>query len=516
MKFALISLLFLVWTNQASMPASMGGFEPFESENYGEITQSIDGNYEKPLQMHGKRAYKDALRGVQAILGSKSRSHFFNNPAGCAVEAPINKSPEARLENIQIQLGDDLILQDRRLTYIWNGVLGSFVDITGDQLAYEFEVNEFQPPFTYKGDKAVTIFVQNGFAVWLRSYGGKFRLLAVPMIHGAEENIWSEYVRTYWQKDGQPNDETIVPVSKKLPCHWMIEESYVSDETVQDMFNLDSRIPDYLTVGRQYLASTCSEAYRISQEEIGFWDATSMCGPLTWQITHDANGFPYRIGNYDANARLFINANPRYWGTRPWVGFDPETYDLVLRTREQMAGYDFETRGNLYTGDILFSYGSPDQWSQGGGLFSHIFMVAGIDENNSRQTITNMVKNHLGVEDCFIREEILYTPGDRESGAINYGWNDHGYGITGRYGFDVFRWAWISYHLKGRSREYTVRWGETLETIGFDWKISPGSISEANHLPGDAQLIPGQIITLPMPTGLYSGGITCPNCIESY
>jgi hypothetical protein len=46
-------------------------------------------------------------------------------------------------------------------------------------------------------------------------------------------------------------------------------------------------------------------------------------------------------------------------------------------------------------------------------------MVAGIDENNSRLAVTNMVKNHLGVKDCFIREVILYTPGDQGTGAIN-------------------------------------------------------------------------------------------------
>jgi hypothetical protein len=355
--------------------------------------------------------------------------------------------------------------------------------------------------------------VQNGFAVWFRAYGGIFRLLAVPMIPGVEDSLWSEYVRAYWEKDGLPNDETIVPLSKKLPCHWMIEEGFVSNEAVQDIFTLDWHIPDYLTAGRKYLADTCSEAYRISQEEIGFWDATSMCGPLTWQIIHDANSFPYRIGSYDANASLFINANPRYWGTRPWIGFDPETYDL-FRTEERMAGYDFENMGNLHTGDILFSYGSPDQWSQGGGYFSHIFIVAGIDEHNSRLTVTNMVKNHLGVEDCFIREEILYTPGDQETGAINYGWNDHGYGTTGSYGFDVFRWKWTAYHIEGQSREYTVRWGETVETIGFDWKVSHESILEVNNLPRDAQLIPGQIITLPVPNANVEGDLTCTNCSE--
>lgn len=427
---------------------------------------------------------------------SEPERYVFGDPAGCS-KPPPNLSPGDMLSNVQEQLGDSLILNERRITYIWNGSLGSFVETARDPFVYEFGVNMFQPPFTYKGDQAVTIFVQNGFAVWFRSYGGIFRLMAVPMVPGVEDTIWGEYVTDYWQKDSLPNDDRIVPVSKKLPCHWMIDEGYVSNETVQEMFDLDWHMPDYQTAGRKYLADTCAEANRISQEEIGWWDATSMCGPLTWQILHDANSFPYRIGSYDADARLFINANPRHWYGRPWNGFDPETFDLVVETDERMAGYDFETKGNLYTGDILFSYGSAGQYTTDDGRFSHIFMIAGIDENNSRLSITNMAKNLRGVKDCFIREVVLYTPGNLETGVINYEWDDHGYGFTGRHGFDVFRWKWITYHLEGRAREYSVRWGETLETIAFDWKVSPTSIAETNQLDANAPLEPGQILILP-------------------
>jgi hypothetical protein len=232
---------------------------------------------------------------------------------------------------------------------------------------------------------------------------------------------------------------------------------------------------------------------------LGYWDATSMCGPLTWQIIHASDGFPYRVGNYDSDADLFTSANPRYGGKRPWSGFDPESYDLI-RIDDAMMGYDFARIGDLHPGDIVFSFGSPTQWAVGNGNFSHIFVVAGIDRDSSRIAVANMAMNHFGYEDCSISEVTLYTPGDRLSGAINYGWNDHGYGITGRYGFDVFRWKWITYHLEGRSREYSVRWGDTTETIAFDWKVSPESIEEYNHLPPDCQLEPGQVIVLPDPS----------------
>lgn len=425
----------------------------------------------------------------------------YRNPAGCSPTTPANLSPAAMLANVQNQIADSLTLKSRSINYIWNGSQGRYIDITDNPYVYEFEINQFQAPFTYQADQIVASFIQNGFVVWLRAYGNAFRLLAVSMVPGPHWKIWGEYITAYWQEDGLPGDDFIVPVSRKLPCHWMIDENYVSKEVLPDIFQLDWGLPEYLDAGRQYLADSCPEAYRISQEEIGYWDATSMCGPLTWQILQDANSFPYRIGNYDTNSDLFICANPRYWGRRPWIGFDPESFDM-FRMKEPLAGYDFEMMADLNTGDIIFSYGSPDQWAVGHGLFSHIFLVAGIDENNSRLAITNMVMNRLGVEDCFISEVMLYTPGDHHSGVINDEWNDRGYGITGRYGFDVFRWKWITYHLEGKTKEHTVRWGETIETIAFDWKVSPASIQEANHFSGEVQLVPGQRLILPVPAKL--------------
>ena len=434
----------------------------------------------------------------QQTLKTEQKDYAFADPAGCS-ETLRDISPEEMLSNVQLQLGSSLTLSERRITNIWNGSLGAPIETGDDPFVYEFETNIYRPPFIYKSDQVVTIFVQNGFAVWFRSYGGSFRLMAVPMVPGVENTIWSEYVTAYWQKDGLPNDKNIVSVSKKLPCHWMIDEGYVSNETVEMMFNLDWHMPDYLTAGRQYLADDCKEANRISQQMIGWDDAATMCGPLAWQIVHDANSFPYRIGSYDTNAKLFINANPRHGFGHPWNGFDPETFDLVVETEERMAGYDFENKGNLYMGDILFSYGSPDKWATNDGSFSHIFIVAGIDENKSRISITNMTNIQGSIYDCSISEVALYTPGNLNTGVINYEWDNNGYGFTGRYGFDVFRWKWITYHIEGQSIEYTVRWGEILETIAFDWKVSPESIADANQLDVNNSLEPGQIILLPIP-----------------
>lgn len=416
-------------------------------------------------------------------------AHVFGNPAGCAGFAP-NLSPAEMLANVQAQL-PDLDLSSRRLDYIYNGTLDSMVSVGNDPFVYEFSVNLYQSPFTYLADKTVTVFLQNGFVVWLRNYGGHFRLTAIPMVDGVYESNWGEYVKAYWST-GLPNDKYLYPVMKKLPCHWMIDEGWVGNETLSEMFDLGWQIPDYLTDGRQYLASDCEEANRISQEKIGYWDAASMCGPLAWTLIKDANSFPYRVGSWYASAHIFEDANPK-WNGRPWAGFDPETYD-VFHTDTPMPGYDFAANGDMEKGDIVYSYSTL--YASNDERFDHIFLVADVNKKGERVSITNMVQNKPEW-DCFIQEVVLYTPGDTVNGVINRQWNSAENGRTGVMGFDIFRWKWVSYHLNGLPVEYTVRAGDTLETIAFDWKVSPLEIAEHNRLSTDSQLTPGQIITLP-------------------
>jgi hypothetical protein len=415
--------------------------------------------------------------------------YAFGDPAGCASSAPNLTSAEM-LAAVQTQL-PDLDLASRRMTYIWNTSLNSMVEVSNDPYVYEFSVDLYQSPFTYLADKTVTVFLQNGFVVWLRNYGGQFRLTAIPMVDGVNESIWGGYVKAYWST-GQTDDKYLYPVIKKLPCHWMIDEDWVSNETVSAMFNFNWQMPDYLTTGRQYLAMNCEEANKISREKIGYWDASSMCGPLAWTLIHDANSFPYRIGSWNASSHIFEDANPRLNG-RPWAGFDPETYD-VFHTDTPMPGYDFAANGNLEKGDIIYSsstfYASNDE------RFDHIFLVADVNAQGQRISITNMVQNQPEW-DCFIKEVVLYTPGDTVNGVINNEWNSDANGRTGLIGFDIFRWKWITYHQNGQPLSYTVRYGDTLETIGFDWKVSPQQIADTNGLSIDSQLLPGQMITLP-------------------
>ena len=420
--------------------------------------------------------------------------YAFGNPAGCSSVEPLGLSPEQMLANVQNAIGAEYDLAERRQTYIWNGEMGTMLNVTTDPFVYEFVFNEFQHPLTYRGDKVATIFMTNGFVVWFREYGGNFRLTAIPMVAGVFESPWGSYVTSYWQANGQPNDDRIYPVMKKLPCHWVIDAGYVTNETVTGMFNLNPAIPDYLSAGRQYLADTCKEAYRISNEEIGHWDATSMCGPLAWTIMDDVNGFPYRIGSWSKDAGAFTAVNPR-WSGQPWGSFDPETFTL-MSTETPMAGYDFAEKGNLYPGDLLYSFATLYVTP---GYFDHIFVVAAINENGTRLSVSNMVQNSP-YADCSIEEVQLYTPGDRENGVINHEWNGFNYGKTGTTGFDVFRWNWITYHVEGQPMQYTVRWGDTIETIAFDWKMPAESILAANQLTGDVQFTPGQVITLPVPT----------------
>jgi len=419
--------------------------------------------------------------------------YVFGNPAGCAETMSPDLSPNQMLANVQSALDSNYDLAALRQYYVWNGPLSTYMDVTQDPYIYEFTFNNFQHPSTYRADSVVTTFLNNGFVVWLRSYAGDFRLTAIPMVSGVFNSAWAEYVTAYWQANGQPNDAYIYPVMKKLPCHWVIDAGYVTNETLQQMFKLGWQIPDYLSAGRQYLASTCEEANRVSQEKIGYWDASSMCGPLAWTIMRDANGFPYRIGSWTANASTFTTANPK-WNGQPWGTFDPETFTL-MHTDTPMPGYDFQQSGNLYPGDVIYSFATLYVTP---GFFDHIFLVAGVDANNTRLSISNMVRNSP-YADCSIEEVSLYTPGDRENGVINHEWNGSGFGQTGTTGFDVFRWNWITYHVNAQPIQYTVRWGDTLETIAFDWKISSTSIVEANQFANGTQLTPGQVITLPIP-----------------
>jgi hypothetical protein len=169
----------------------------------------------------------------------------------------------------------------------------------------------------------------------------------------------------------------------------------------------------------------------------------------------------------------------------------------LTRHENPLPGFDFEKRGNLHVGDIIYSYSTLYVQA---GYFDHIMLVASIDENGARRTVSNMVRNHP-YNDCSIEEVTLYTPGDRENGVFNKEWNGFGYGKTGNGGFDVFRWNWITHHISGTSQAYSVRWGDTLETIAFDWKLSPEQIAASNGLTLNAQLNPGQIISLPAASG---------------
>jgi hypothetical protein len=441
----------------------------------------------------------DSLASLQEDDVQSDAAYAFNNPAGCPVSAPAEQTPEAMLSNVQSALGDSYNLTDRREYYIWNGELGSMVNVTDDRYVYEFIFNNFQPPLTYLADQVATVFLNNGFVVWFRIYGGNFRLTAIPMVPEVYDSIWASYLSSYWEVNGMPQDDYIYPVIKKLPCHWIVDEGYVSNETLQAMFNFNWHIPDFLADGQQYLAQSCEEANRVAQERIGYYTANTMCGPLAWRLMSDVNGFPYRIGSWSGSADAFTAANPR-WNGQPWGSFDPDTFTLT-HIETAMAGYDFQANGNLYPGDLIYSFASLYVTP---GYYDHIFLVAGVDENGSRLSVSNMIQNYP-VNDCSIQQVVLYTPGDRETGVINYEWNNHGFGITGSTGFDIFRWNWITYHIEGVSQSYAVRWGDTIETIAFDWKVSPESLAAMNNLPLDAQLEPGQIITLPVPEPFEMG-----------
>ena len=270
----------------------------------------------------------------------------------------------------------------------------------------------------------------------------------------------------------------------------------MTNDHLKAVFDFNYNVPDYLSAGSKYLAGTCPGAYTLSRELLGNADITTACGPLTWHILKDANSFPYRIDSLHNADTPFVGANPR-WNGFPWIAFDPQL-STVIQNRSPMPAYDFQKKGNLFPGDIIFSHirvfsnpTNPDKQS-----FAHIFVVAGLQPDGTRLAISNMIQN-IPARDCSIRQVSLYTPGDLKNGVINHEWNGGGYGKTGTYGFDILRWKWQTFRINALPIPYTVRLGDTLETIGFDWKVNPLDIAAANHLTPGAQLSPGQSLTLP-------------------
>ena len=116
----------------------------------------------------------------------------FGNPAGCAPSNP-NLTGEQMLASLQTAIGAEYNLAERRQLYIWNGEIGTLLDVTSDPYVYEFTFNEFDHPLTYRGDKVATIFMTSGFVVWFREYGGGFRLTAIPMTAGVLQSQWASY-----------------------------------------------------------------------------------------------------------------------------------------------------------------------------------------------------------------------------------------------------------------------------------------------------------------------------------
>ena len=430
----------------------------------------------------------------------QAQDYVFNNPAGCFVQAP--SSIDDMLQNVHTLLGKNYDLLNRREYYIWNAFKGEFVNIQKDPFVREYIISYANMPLTYLADPVVSAFQASGFVVYLRNIDGQTRLLAIPMLDGVMDSIWSGYVSAYWQS-AEPiiDNDFIIPVRKKLPCQWVVDAGYVQSDTLSELFNFDWQPPDYLSAGDKYLASDCpttqatAESIVNSDGSIATNDGYMMCGPLAWAIMNDANSFPYQVGSWDGNPSGFVGTNPRFYAT-PWSQFDPQTFDLIRYSENiNMNGFDFQKNGNLYPGDIIFSYGDA-YYKENSSTFHHIFIITDISNDGTRYTISNLAKNTVS-NSCTIEHIPTYTPGDLSTGFINYEWANNGYGETGNHCFDVFRWKWITYHIEGTARSYTIRIGDTLETIAFDWKISPTSIAEWNGFSTNTQLTPGQTITLP-------------------
>ena len=72
---------------------------------------------------------------------TQTSAYAYNNPAGCSNTLPENLSSEQMIANVQAALGDEFNLAERLQTYIWNGELGTMLDVQNDPYVFEFIFN---------------------------------------------------------------------------------------------------------------------------------------------------------------------------------------------------------------------------------------------------------------------------------------------------------------------------------------------------------------------------------------
>lgn len=116
-------------------------------------SQKVTGNPAKAstsvkyFRADAPRVYQLEQQSQQkSIIQPEPQQYPFANPAGCSATPP-NLSPEEMLLNVQKQLGDNLILDEKRITYIWNEELGSMIETVNDSFVYEFGGERFSAPF---------------------------------------------------------------------------------------------------------------------------------------------------------------------------------------------------------------------------------------------------------------------------------------------------------------------------------------------------------------------------------
>ena len=213
-------------------------------------------------------------------------------------------------------------------------------------------------------------------------------------------------------------------------------------------------------------------------------DPSNMCGPLAAAILRDAGLLPAGYGPV-SDIRAYWLDNPKRDG-RPWTLFPPDDYDL-FHFDTPINQFDFAA-WPLRPADFLYTY-------QGRDGYEHMFIVTEVDAQGRAYSVTN----HKQRDKTYIAQKILlYDPARPDLGVFKNDWvNSPFVGRTGLGGFDVLRRKGVS--LPPGSRfTYTVRPGDTVQTIAAGYASTFEAIAAENQLPPPYSLTVGQSLAVPV------------------
>lgn len=356
----------------------------------------------------------------------------------------------------------------------------------------------------------------SGFAAWLRDWdelflGSGIHIHAIAigdeeLSQAAREQLDGTfgYFRGYSglpTEDGEPRPDRH---GGPIVCGWMVEMGF-EDLRRPELQTPEARgdwVARLREVADQYLTDdpdeTTSIAHTLNYVGNGYEDPSNMCGPLAAAILREAGLLPKTTGPLQKLKSFWLAQGIRK-DESPWRFFPKQEYQLFSYDTP-INLFDF-TAWPLVPGDIVYTYA-------GVGEYEHIFVVTEVRNDGRAYSVTNQEQPD---GDFLIEKVLLYDPQDPTAGAFRDAWirDSWGVGRTGLGGFDVLRHRALS-QPPGSLVSYTIKPGDTLQTIAGRWNSAADVMLEVNDLDPAQPLSIGQSILVPVnigaPVEIYSAG----------